>query len=70
MPPEDPNAPEEEEWQPIPRKYRAYFYRIVTPVTSLLVAYGTIEEAKAALWAGLAGVILTGGLAVANTSTK
>jgi hypothetical protein len=49
---------------------RAWLYRLVTPVTVLLVAYGAVDEATAALWVGVVTAALTGGLAIRNTSTK
>lgn len=50
-------------------RHRAYFYRLITPITALLIYYGVIDDRAAALWAALVGAILTGGLAIANTST-
>lgn len=49
---------------------RAWLYRLVTPVTVLLVAYGAVDEATAALWVGVVTAALTGGMAIRNTSTK
>ena len=51
-------------------RYRAYFYRLITPITALLIYYGVIDDQAAALWAALVGAVLTGGLAIANTSTR
>ncbi len=49
---------------------RAWLYRLVTPITALLTGYGILDDRTAALWAGLAGALLMGGLATLNTSTK
>lgn len=51
-------------------KNRAWLYRIAGPVEALAIAYGAITERQGALWLALAAAVLTGGTAVANTSTK
>jgi hypothetical protein len=48
---------------------RAWIYRVLTPVTTLLVAYGVVDDQKAALWAALVTALFSGGLAIKNTST-
>ncbi len=54
-------------------KTRAWLYRIGVAAVPLLSAYGVLEESRTALWLGLLGAVLGGGvslLASANTSTK
>lgn len=51
-------------------RVRAIIYRVITPVTALLVAYGILDDQKAALWAALAGALFSGGLAIKNTSLR
>lgn len=51
-------------------KTRRWIYGIAVAAVPLLVAYGVIAESDAALWIGLAGAVLGGGvpaLATANT---
>lgn len=48
---------------------RAFFYRLVTPLATLAGAYAIANDAKIAAWASLAGYVVSGGLAIANTST-
>jgi hypothetical protein len=54
----------------IPAKVRAYLYRVLNAVVPLLVGYGVIEDAKAAIWIGLGAAVLGTGTATAYTSTK
>lgn len=49
---------------------RAWIYRVSLAVIPLLIAFGVVQDADAALWAALAGAVLNTGLASANTSTK
>lgn len=54
-------------------KNRLYVYGILGAAAPLLVAYGIVTDAEAALWLSLAGTILaTGGLgiAAANVPTE
>lgn len=49
---------------------RGWIYRALTALAPLAVAYGVVDEQKAALWLA-AGLSLLGfGLASKNTSTK
>ena len=48
---------------------RAWIYRILTPLSALVIAYGVVDEQKAALWVALAMAVFSGGLAIKNTST-
>ncbi len=43
-------------------------YRVL--VAPVLIAYGVLDEATAAVWIGLAAAVLGVGLAAVNTSTK
>lgn len=52
----------------IPRRYRAYIYRVATAASALLVGYGLLSEEKAVLWMGLVNAAVSG-LAAKNTST-
>jgi hypothetical protein len=54
----------------IPLKVRAYLYRVLTAAVPTLVAYGAIEDNKAALWVGLGAAVLGTGTASVYTSTK
>lgn len=57
----------------MPEHVRAYIYRLGTPVGALLIFYGIISEAEAALWLGLLGAVMMvgeGAMAALNTSTK
>ena len=52
---------------------RAYLYRIGTALIPLLIVYGVVSEAEAALWVGVLGAVLAAGegaLATKHTSTK
>lgn len=49
---------------------RAWIYRVLVAAVPVLIAYGVLDEATAAVWVGLAAAVLGVGLAVANTSTK
>lgn len=42
---------------------RAYLYGLLTPGAALAVAYGLLEQNKAALWIALGGVVLVPGAA-------
>ena len=56
----------------MPEHVRAYIYRLLTPVAALLIFYGVISEAEAALWVELAGTALLvgeGALAARHTTT-
>jgi len=50
-------------------KTRAYIYRILIAVGSLIVGYGLITANELALWLGLAVAVLNI-MPTANTSTK
>lgn len=52
----------------IPRRFRAYVYRVATAASALLVGYGLLSEEKAVLWMGLVNAAVSG-LAAKNTST-
>ena len=47
---------------------RHRLYKISLAVVPVLVAYGYLAEAEAAVWVGLLGSIFSSGLAVKNTS--
>lgn len=64
-----PNPPAENTADFIPPKVRTFIYSIVDPVAKLLVAYGIVEDAKVALWVGLAGSLLGMGTAIAYRPT-
>jgi len=49
---------------------RAWIYRVLVAAVPVLIAYGVLDEATAAVWVGLAAAVLGIGLAVGNTSTK
>ena len=52
---------------------RRWIYGIAVAAVPLLVAYGVIAESDAALWIGLAGAVLGGGvpaLATVNTDVR
>jgi hypothetical protein len=52
---------------------RAYIYRIGTALLPLLILYGVVSEAEAALWVGVLAAVLAvgeGALAAKHTSTK
>ena len=49
---------------------RAWIYRILVAADPVLIAYGVLDEATAAVWVGLAAAVLGIGLAVGKTSTK
>lgn len=52
---------------------RRWIYGIAVAAVPLLVAYGVVAESDAALWIGLAGAVLGGGvpaLATANTDVR
>lgn len=52
----------------IPEWVRAWVYRVATAVMPLLIAYGIVDDQKAAMWIGVATAVLVPGLAAANTS--
>lgn len=54
----------------IPLKVRAYLYRVLTALSPLAIAYGVVEDSKAALWLGAASAVLGTGTASVYTSTK
>lgn len=49
---------------------RAWIYRVLVAAVPVLIAYGVLDEATAAVWIGLAAAVLGVGLAAVNTSTK
>jgi len=49
---------------------RAWIYRILTAAVPVLIVYGILDAATAAVWVGLAAAVLGTGLAAVNTSTK
>lgn len=57
----------------ITERQRAYAYRILTAVLPLLILYGVLSEAEAALWTGVGAAVLAvgeGALASRHTSTR
>lgn len=48
---------------------RAWIYRILTPLTLLLVGLGYSTENEIAVWSGLVLAVLNGALAIANSDT-
>lgn len=46
---------------------RAWIYRVATAVMPLLIAYGVVKDADAALWLGVVSAVLVPGLAAVNT---
>lgn len=48
---------------------RKWIYGVALAALPLLIGYGVLDEANAALWAALIGAILVPGLALANTPT-
>jgi hypothetical protein len=53
----------------LPEYRRAWLYRVLLAVVPILIAYGAVKEADAALWVALAGAVLGTGTASAHTST-
>lgn len=51
-------------------RYRAYYYRLVTAVLPVLVAYGILAEETVPVWIGLFAALFGTSLATVNTSTK
>lgn len=49
---------------------RAYFYRVLLALLPLLTLWGVVQESEVPLYVGLAGAVLSTGLATANTSTS
>lgn len=49
---------------------RAWIYRILTPLSALGIAYGVVDDQKAALWVAFGTAVFSGGLAIKNTSTS
>lgn len=49
---------------------RAWLYRLLTVVVPVLIAYGVVDGAQAALWVALAGAVLGTGTAALHTPTK
>src|SRR5699024_2381004 len=49
---------------------RQWLYGLVTALVPILIAYGVIESADAALWVALAAAVLGTGTAVAHTNTR
>jgi hypothetical protein len=49
---------------------RAWLYRCLVAAVPVLIVYGVLDEATAAVWIGLAAAVLGVGLAAVNTSTK
>jgi hypothetical protein len=52
---------------------RAWIYRVATALLPLLILYGVVSEAEAALWVGVLAAVLAvgeGALASKHTSTK
>ncbi len=68
--PVDPPPVEEEEAGGLTERIRAFIYRIITPVSALLAFYGIADDQTVALWSALILSVVSGGLAIANTSTK
>lgn len=48
---------------------RAWIYRVLVAAIPVLIAYGIVDQATAAVWIGLAAAVLGVGLAAVNTST-
>lgn len=49
---------------------RGWIYRVALVAIPLLVGYGILDDATAALWVAAAGALLTHGLAAVNTSVS
>ena len=49
---------------------RQWLYGLVTALVPILIAYGVIESADAALWVALAAAVLGTGTAVVHTNTR
>lgn len=51
----------------IPRPVRAWIYRVAAAVMPLAIAYGIVDEQRAALWLAAVAALVVPGLAAANT---
>lgn len=69
MEPNQPTPPDDT-FELLPRRVRAYLYRVLTAASPVIAAYGIVEDSKLALWVGLAGAVLGTGTAAVHTSTK
>ena len=49
---------------------RQWLYGIVTALVPILIAYGVIESADAAIWVALAAAVLGTGTALTHTNTR
>lgn len=49
---------------------RQWLYGIITAAVPILIAYGVVESADAALWVALAAAVLGTGTAVLHTNTR
>ena len=50
----------------VPLKWRRYIYGVAIPTLPLLVAYGALDNQKAALWLAVVGGVVVPGLALRN----
>lgn len=67
---ETPEKKPDEEFSIIPRRYRAYLYRIATAVTLASIGLGLATQTAAYLALGVVAAVIGLPMAVANTSTK
>lgn len=54
----------------IPAHVRSYAYSVLLAAVPILIVYGILDEATAALWVGLAGAVLGLGTAVTYRPTR
>lgn len=64
-----PYNPEPSQVPWLSERWRAYFYRLVTPIGAVAGAWSVAEQSKIAAVVALLAVALGGGLAIGNTST-
>lgn len=48
---------------------RKWIYGLAAPTLGLLIGYGIIDQAQAALWAALVGAVLVPGMAALHTDS-
>ncbi len=70
MDPLNPPKPDDPPFELLPKRARAYLYRVTASAGPLVTAYGIMDGKKWALWLGLASAVLGSGTAVVHTSTK
>lgn len=51
-------------------KVRQYLYAVLTALVPILIAYGVVESADAAIWVALGAAVLGTGTALTHTNTK